>query len=458
MPDRLPIVLCYVQQGCRPIPCQAGTKHARDSWTRFQRHDPTVHNRHRWWTGTRQNNENVALILGPPPGGNLLAMNVNVKNGHDGPATLHRLSWVMPPTPTIRTPSGGLCYFFKVPDPSIYRFPFGTYVHPPGYDGLEFRGAKSYQLVPTSRTPEGCYEFLPPWTLDRFRADLAELPGAILQAWTRLDGGAKIFGRDEPVTIGTTRKPAPTAVLITDLSPPQPQPTSTAQNHPQHLTTKTTTLLHWKDRDFTTEDYTDFDGGEVGYDDGACTAHVCGLVRLDVSALSGAWPFPCILPRHGPDRDPSATRFQTSSGHYLYHDWHARSGDEFWPVPDVFAALVTGKVKRLPKPSRKTWRLRLMVEAGLLEPYPVEMKPIPDDLPKLLRHFCERFRYLCACKWTYQERAPTMFSDEFAAGWCGIREGSIWKLRRLAMAHGFMVVARDDQGHLVYLPGKESAS
>jgi hypothetical protein len=109
-----------------------------------------------------------------------------------------------------------------------------------------------------------------------------------------------------------------------------------------------------------------------------------------------------------------------------------------------------------PEPSRKTWRLRLLIEAGLLDPYPVEMKPIPEDMPKLLRHFCERFRYLCACKWTYQERAPTMFSDAFAAGWCGIREGSIWKLRRLALAHGFLVAARDDDGRLVYLPGKDA--
>ncbi len=126
------------------------------------------------------------------------------------------------------------------------------------------------------------------------------------------------------------------------------------------------------------------------------------------------------------------------------------------PVPDVYAALVTGKVKRLPKPSRKTWRLRLMVEAGLLDPYPVEMKPLPDDMPALLRQFCEGFRLLCACKWTYQEQAPTMFSDEFAAGWCGLREGSIWKLRRLALGYGFMVSAQGEDGRLVYLPGKDA--
>jgi hypothetical protein len=100
----------------------------------------------------------------------LLGLNINIKNGHDGHATLQRLGWTIPPTPTIRTPSGGLCHCFKIPDPQLYPFPFGTHVHPDGYPGLEFRGAGGYQLVPTSRTPEGAYEFVPPWTSGRICA------------------------------------------------------------------------------------------------------------------------------------------------------------------------------------------------------------------------------------------------------------------------------------------------
>jgi Bifunctional DNA primase/polymerase, N-terminal len=166
-------------------------------------------------------------------GGDLLALNINVKNGHDGPAILRRLGWMIPPTTTIRTPSGGPCHFFKVPDPTLYPFPFGTHVYPDGYDGIEFRGAGAYQLVPTSRTPEGVYTFVPPWTLDRFRADLADLPGAILQAWVRLDRrGAKISREIGPAISSPSRKPALPAALPTDLSPPShstPQKRSQAQ-------------------------------------------------------------------------------------------------------------------------------------------------------------------------------------------------------------------------------------
>jgi hypothetical protein len=73
--------------------------------------------------------------------------------------------------------------------------------------------------VPTSRTPNGAYEFVPPWTLDRFRADLAEVPGAIVQAWIMLDRrGAKVWTHDDPATTSHTHKPASTTAQATDLS------------------------------------------------------------------------------------------------------------------------------------------------------------------------------------------------------------------------------------------------
>jgi hypothetical protein len=178
--------------------------------------------------------------------------------------------------------------------------------------------------------------------------------------------------------------------------------------------------------------------------------------RMDreVARVEDEQSFLCGLPGHR-EQTPSASWFKTRSGYYVYRDWHARSGHEYYPVPDVYAALVTGEPTRLPRPSRLTWRLRLLVELGLLAPYPVEMKALPEDAPDVLRHFCESFTVLCAVKWTHQPEAPTMFSDAFAAGWCGLREGSIWKLRRLALAHGSIVSARDDKGRLVYRPGKE---
>jgi hypothetical protein len=452
MPDRLPEALRYKAQGFWPLPCEPGTKKPPTKWTHLQARPLSTQEMHDGWPN--KNDNNIALICGPAA--HLLVLNVNTKKHVDGRMLLQQRGLKIPDDiPEVITPSGGRAYCFKVPDLST---PFKLHNYPKGWKGLELRGVGAIQVMPPSRTPAGAYRFAQGWTLERLMLDLGDLPPWLLDLWLSLDRGARIFGHDGPAITGNARKALPAAGPPTDLSPPQPphqrrsqaRPASKATTTPTPLTTITTTLLHCN--------YTDFDGGEVETHDEACTAYICGLVGLDVSALQGNWPFHCVLPGHGPDHDPSATWFKTTSGHFIYHDWHVRSGDEFWPTPDVFAVIITGKLNKLPKPSRKTWRLRLMIEAGLLDPYPVEMKPLPDEMPKLLRHFCERFRYLCACKWTYQERAPTMFSDEFAAGWCGIREGSIWKLRRLAIAHGFMVASKDEKGRLVYLPGKESTA
>jgi hypothetical protein len=451
MADRLPEALRYKAQGFWPLPCRPGTKKPPTTWKHLQARPLTGQEMHIAWPNKSDNN--VALMCGPPA--HVLILNVNVKNHADGQMLLHQRGLEIPRTPEVITASStGRAYLFRVPDAST---PFKLHKYPKGWKGIELRGVGAIQVMPPSRTPQGTYRFAEGWTLVRLMEDLGDMPPWLLDLWISLDRGAKIFGRDGPENIGNARKRPPAAGQPTDLSPSPPtepnrsqsRPAPKATTTPTPLTTITTTLLPC--------DYTDFDGGEVETHDDACTAHVCGLVQLDVSSMQGNWPFRCVLPGHGPDNDPSATWFKTTSGHFIYHDWHGPDGEDFWPVPDVFAAIVTGKLKRLPKPSRKTWRLRLMIEAGLLDPYPVEMKPLPDDMPKLLRHFCERFRYLCAVKWTYQERAPTMFSDEFAAGWCGIREGSIWKLRRLAIAHGFMVASKDEKGHLVYLPGKDEA-
>jgi Bifunctional DNA primase/polymerase, N-terminal len=457
MADRLPIVLQWLHQGCRPIPCQAGTKHARVSWTRFQARPPTHVELHRWWTGTRRSNANVALVLGPPPGGNVLALNINIKHGHDGHATLQRLGWTLPPTPTIRTPSGGLCPFFQVPDRQRYPFPFHTHVHPDGYPGLEFRGAGGYQLVPTSRTPDGAYRWRPPWTLDRFRDDLAALPEPILQAWIALDRGAK-FSRvmrtaspDKALKAGSTadRPPSPT-----DASPPRPQTPSQSQAPraaptPPSLPTITTRLSAEGERVFVNG----FDVREQ-----ACAEALCRRLDLPVDWLAGGWPFPCRLPGHGPDHHPSATWYKTPSGFYIYKDWHRRGPHGLYTLPEVFAAITSRVVKRLPGPSRMAWRLRLMVEEGWLVPEPVRMRAMADEASPLLQRYCAGFALLIACKSCHPETRPhaaTVFAKGFAARWCGIPEGSIWGVHQEALQRDLLVFAGVYKNQILYRPGKD---
>jgi hypothetical protein len=146
MLDRLSYAMDYVDQDFWILPCKKGEKHAAIKWKHLERRPMTAQERHAGWPN--RSDRNIALICGRRAG--LLVLNSNTKNGHDGPGTLRRLGWdrIVPPTPTIATPSGGLAYCFKLPDADLCPFPFNTYVHPPGFPGLGFRGGDDHYGVP----------------------------------------------------------------------------------------------------------------------------------------------------------------------------------------------------------------------------------------------------------------------------------------------------------------------
>jgi hypothetical protein len=178
MTDRLPDALNYLAQTFRPIPTRGKQPHR--GWTTYQRRPPTHTELHCWWPP--KGRQNVALVLGPA--GNLLALNVNVKGGRNGLASLQGRP--VPDTPMVITPSGGRAYLFR-PPAQASPSQFGTYVYPDGFDGLEFRGTGGIQLVPSSRLKNGAYHFAEPWTLRGVRAQLADLPEWLLNAWLALD-------------------------------------------------------------------------------------------------------------------------------------------------------------------------------------------------------------------------------------------------------------------------------
>jgi Bifunctional DNA primase/polymerase, N-terminal len=464
MADRLPDALRYFREGFWPIPCRPGTKDASlVKWSRYQRQGPSHHDLHCWWTGERTNNNNVALVLGPSA--HLLALNVQVKYGKDGLANLRRFSPLA--TPHIITPSGGLAYFFRPSDPQRYPSPFGTYVYPddpPGFESLELRGAGGIQLVPSSCVDGKPYRFAAPWT-PLLARDLAHLPDWLLELWITLDARAQNrpeISDERARNSGHVRTAASAQVQTTDLSQPTAQPrlispptsatnsspvTSTPATHSPPMPTTITTVL-------TPEEIEEFAPEAFDEREPECAAYVNRLAGLDDVFLHNGLPFCCRLPGHI-ERNPSASWVYTQHGHYLYKDWHVRSKRLHWPVPDVFAALITRELQLLPKPSRKTWRLRLMIAAGLLEPYPVPMCPTPLEAPRIVHQLCAGFEHLLEYKWHHCPNTATQFSQNFAARWCGIPRGSVAYTLSLAMRMDLIVYAGREFGAPVYRPGKD---
>jgi hypothetical protein len=162
--------------------------------------------------------------------------------------------------------------------------------------------------------------------------------------------------------------------------------------------------------------------------------------------------FLCLLPGHD-ERHPSASlHWDPKTGALQYRDWHARSGVDWYTLPDVRASLAFGWAVRLRGPSVATWQLRLLIEARILAPYPVPARPLSPDVRPAVRRVYAGFRLPLACKWWHTPQAPTAFSWRFASAWCGLGERHVGAAMRWLLAQGFIREVGRHRQMALFLP------
>ncbi len=181
-------------------------------------------------------------------------------------------------------------------------------------------------------------------------------------------------------------------------------------------------------------------------------ALACAAV-LGVPTARVGQGFRCILPDHDEAHPSASLHWDPKTGALMYRDWHVRSGVEWYTLPDVRASLAVGQAVRLRGPSVATWQLRLLVEAMILEPYPVAVRPLPPDVRPAVRKVYEGFRFLLACKWWHTPEAPTAFSWRFAAAWCGLGERHVGDAMQWLLAQGFIRQMGKHRRTALFLPG-----
>lgn len=94
------------------------------------------HRQIEWWW--RQHNYNIGVATGP--GGRIIVIDVDTKNGKPGLASLERLEreYDLPQSYRVKTPSGGLHVYLRLP-PDVY-VGNGTSWLPEGFEGIDIRG------------------------------------------------------------------------------------------------------------------------------------------------------------------------------------------------------------------------------------------------------------------------------------------------------------------------------
>jgi hypothetical protein len=131
--------------------------------------------------------------------------------------------------------------------------------------------------------------------------------------------------------------------------------------------------------------------------------------------------FRCVI---HPDAHPSASLTSAGdTGHWLYHDWHfEKHGTPEWLTLANVRALMAGRSPALSRPEQATWKLVLLVEAGVLSLVDVPALPLPPETSAITKHVFERLIFLLGCRWNYSLGDPAPFERAFAAALSAISE------------------------------------
>ena len=201
------------------------------------------------------------------------------------------------------------------------------------------------------------------------------------------------------------------------------------------------------------------EGTWVSLGKGACGEFACQWdVALGILTLCGAEvkglkkAFLCPLPGHE-ERHPSASLWMPDDGGFWgMHDFH-QSG-RIWPLPDVYAACVTGKARELGTGERVTWWIRALEDIGAITVPTVPCPELPGDAKKSVHKLYAGFVRLLSIRAVYDptQAQSTPFTWTFAQGWCGIGSKlTVQKALNWLFAHGYVVKCGYTQGKRIGL-------
>lgn len=157
--------------------------------------------------------------------------------------------------------------------------------------------------------------------------------------------------------------------------------------------------------------------------------------------------FHCPLPGHD-DKKASVALWHEDGRPIALHDFHGRDGDEWWPLPDVFAALKTRTTRRLGRAERETWWLRALFEAGQIQRPHRRAPRLEGAPPPAARRLYDGFRLLLDLRSHHDASQTTApYAWDFAGAWCGIPSKSeVQRGMQWLLARRYLVVVQRASG------------
>jgi hypothetical protein len=352
----------------------------------------------RWFART---DYNVGMITGSIS--QLLVLDID---GEAGEQSANGLP--MPPTPMVITPRPGRQMYFRSPDR-----PIKTAIRAlPGIDIL----SENWQIVaPPSVRPKGCYE----WHDHLAIADIAMSPPP---AWV-IDLAQTPIPKTDDTRAREAEEEASKHKDLCLLA------SSCLYLLPSFSVEQLQETLRRRDVNL------------------QCAA----FLGLPIEPIGRS--FQCILPGHEETKPSATLAWDPKTDTLKYHDWHRRSGSEWFLLAHVYAAQFTGEADWLRGPALITWQLRLLVDASIVPPYPVRLAELPSDAPATVKRIYHGYWHLLRCKWLYTPLAPTPFTWRFAAAWCQMGERQAGEAMTWLLKHGYLRQVGTYHRMALFLPG-----
>lgn len=418
--------LALAKLGFRIHPLEAGTK-AKPHLRGYQALATTDEAQIRQWWTTRWPQANPGIICGQ--GSGIIALDIDRRNGgEEGLRTLEAMYAPLPMTWTA-LPYDGYHYFFRAPANLILKH---------GYlaSGVELIGEGSNLVgvgtwrAPDTKCPEGHHYT---WADCQRPADipLAELP-----AWV----------------IDRAMKKGLVQTVTTPQVSSQTLGASQVESQSDHLRsdggisdTRAVFLLAYPSTPLL-----EMSELPVKLDRAAVKALFSDwrvvqrcLSVLGLSHVTGTGKkFHCVIHK---DEKPSASLMKAKDGEYRYVDFHHEKHEgEGTPITYSLTSLYYRKRTGLPVTTRLnassylTWSLRLLIDAGVLPPAVIKAPKLKGEVTFYEKTVYEGFQSLLATKWIRTDKAPTPFTWEFAAAWCGISKAHVSQAMKELLAKGYI--------------------
>jgi hypothetical protein len=119
----------------------------------------------------------------------------------------------------------------------------------------------------------------------------------------------------------------------------------------------------------------------------------------------------------------TATLTEGDNGEIVYKDatlGHIKR--EFQTIPELVAAIRTGKPERLGGMEHAIWRLRLLHDCGLVDLPLVDVPDVSPGSSHSLHLARDGFELLLRCRRWLDQGEPVAFTREFVSAWCGVPE------------------------------------